>query len=261
MNKQYTKHQIVEAIKHWESVLKRMDESKNALLSELFVAFGSNNLLKPFNGRIDKKILDKCYNILNNFMFSSRLSKIPLIYESDVEIRKFLMQRNMKENEIPDLFFGTHSVLYDNDPKTIKWKDKLILHDDVILLNMNHITNKSLSFLIACLCHEMIHYYDRLFGEYCDFTKFTMITKIKKDKHNTMTFETMKEEANNIGIKVIQQIPKDKDAEILYKEGIELLFKKAQAEGLVLEEENQSKIDTSEITFFKNRPGCVINTF
>lgn len=50
-----------------------------------------------------------------------------------------------------------------------------------------------------------------------------------------MTFETMKEEANNIGIKVIQQIPKDKDAEILDKEGIELLFKKAQAEGLVLE--------------------------
>lgn len=40
----------------------------------------------------------------------------------------------MKEDEIPDLFFGTYSVLYDNDLKTIKWNDKLILHDDVILL-------------------------------------------------------------------------------------------------------------------------------
>ena len=50
-------------------------------------------------------------------------------------------------------------------------------------------------------------------------------------------------------IKVIQQVPQGKDAEILDKEGIEL-FKKAQAEGLVLERENQSKIDTSEITFF-----------
>jgi len=109
----------------------------------------------------------------------------------------------MKKDEIPDLFFGVHSVLYDNDLNTIKWTDKLILHDDVILLNMNHIHNKSLSFLIACLCHEMIHYYDRLFGEYCDFTKYTLITRIKKDKHNTMTFETMKEEANNLGIKVI----------------------------------------------------------
>lgn len=62
-------------------------------------------------------------------------------------------------------------------------------------------------------------------------------------------------------IKVIQQVPQSKDAEILDKEGIELLFKKAQAEGLVLERENQLKIDTSEITFFKNNQGCVINTF
>ena len=51
-------------------------------------------------------------------------------------------------------------------------------------------------------------------------------------------------------IKVIQQVPQGKEAEILDKEGIELLFKKAQAEGLVLEKENQLKIDTSEITFF-----------
>lgn len=107
----------------------------------------------------------------------------------------------------------------------------------------------------------MIHYYDRLFGEYCDFTKYTLITGINKDKHNTMTFETMKEEANNFGIKAIQQVPQDKNTEILDKEGIELLFKKAQAEGLVLERENQSKTDTSKITFFKNKPGCVINTF
>ena len=51
-------------------------------------------------------------------------------------------------------------------------------------------------------------------------------------------------------IKVIQQVPQGKDAEILDKEGIELLFKKAQDERLVLERENQLKIDTSEITFF-----------
>ena len=105
----------------------------------------------------------------------------------------------------------------------------------------------------------MIHYYDRLFGEYCDFTKYTLITGIKKDKHNTMTFETMKEEANNLGIKVIQQIPKDKDAEILDKEGI-LLFKKAQAEGLVLEDERlHNNIDG--ITVNKNGIGGSINTF
>ena len=260
MKHHYTKQQIVEAIKHWKSVLKMIDESKNALLNTLFAVFNTNDLLKPFNGRIDSKLLNECFIILNKHLFSSKLPKLPLIYESDNKIRAFLIDRETNPDNIPNIFFGVHSVICDND-QISNWSESLQLHNDVILLNSNYIDKKSLSFLIACLCHEMIHYYDRLFGEYCDFTKYTLMTGIKKDKHNTMTFETMKEEANNLGIKVIQQIPKDKDAEILDKEGIELLFKKAQAEGLVLEGENQTKIDTSEITFFKNRPGCVINTF
>ena len=64
---------------------------------------------------------------------------------------------------------------------------------------------------------------------------------------------TMKDKINNLRVKVIQQIPKDKDIEILDKEGIELLFKKAQAEGLVLEGENQLKTDTSEIKEHKGK--------
>lgn len=67
-------------------------------------------------------------------------------------------------------------------------------------------------------------------------------------------------EAINNGIKVIQQIPKNKDAEILNKEGIELLFKKAQTEGLVLENERlYNNIDG--ITVNKNGIGGSINTF
>ena len=57
-----------------------------------------------------------------------------------------------------------------------------------------------------------------------------------------------------------QQIPKDKDAEIFDKEGIELLFKKAQAEGLVLENERlHNNIDG--ITVNKNGIGGSINIF
>lgn len=132
------------------------------------------------------------------------------------------------------------------------------IQDEIIMLNKTYMSNCIFIFAVAVLCHEMIHYW--LFGEYCNFTKFTMITKIKKDKHNTMTFETMKEEANNLGIKVIQQISKDTDAEILDKEGIELLFKKAQAEGLVLEGERlHDNIDG--ITVNKNGIGGSINIF
>lgn len=68
-----------------------MDESKNALLSELFAAFNANDLLKPFNRRIDSKLLDDCYIILNKYLFSSKLPKLPLMYKSDTEIRNFLI--------------------------------------------------------------------------------------------------------------------------------------------------------------------------
>ena len=79
MNYNYTKHQIVEVIKHLESILKRMDESKNALLSKLFAAFNTNDLLKSFNRRIDSKLLDDCYIILNKYLFLSKLPKLPLM--------------------------------------------------------------------------------------------------------------------------------------------------------------------------------------
>ena len=79
--------------------------------------------------------------------------------------------------------------------------------------------------------------------------------------HNTMTFETMKSQAHDIGINVIQEIPEDKDAEILDKEGIELLFKKAKENGLVLEGEERLHGGASGIAFSKTGKGGSINTF
>ena len=42
MKKQYTKKQIVEVIKHWESILMRMDESKSPLLDACSKEFGED---------------------------------------------------------------------------------------------------------------------------------------------------------------------------------------------------------------------------
>ena len=46
MNHYYTKKQIVEAIKHWESALKRMDESKSSLLDEFAKTFREDIVFK-----------------------------------------------------------------------------------------------------------------------------------------------------------------------------------------------------------------------
>ena len=78
MNHHCTKHQIIEAIKYWESVLKRMDESKSYLLdaySKEFgedVVFNSNKMLFSLN---ESNIL-KLFSILDSFIFESKLKTL-----------------------------------------------------------------------------------------------------------------------------------------------------------------------------------------
>ena len=77
MKKQYTKKQIVEAIKHWKSILRRMDESKSPLLdacSKEFgedVVFDSNKMLFVLN----ESNISKLFSILDSFIFASKLKR------------------------------------------------------------------------------------------------------------------------------------------------------------------------------------------
>ena len=242
--------------------MKKINESENQLMQALSNAFGKDKLFsRNFKDRFNEDFFNKCYNIFNKYFFFSKLDKIPIFYKSDNYIRNFLIDRKANKNDIPDLFFGTHTILYDNDPKTLKMTDTLIIHDDIILLNMDHIENKSLVFAIACLCHEMIHYYDRLFGEYCTFTKFSIINNIRINTHNTPTFEDMKDKANELGINVIQEIPRNKNSKILDREAIELLFTKLQNGDMISEEENHFMVDnpnTIVTKFDDNAGGCII---
>lgn len=100
---QYSKQNIQKAIKHWQNILKQIDESKNLLLSALIKVFGSNDLVNT--ARININVLDNCFEIFNTYLFSSSLQKIPLQYESDSFIRKFLVQRKTNKCKIPKMFF------------------------------------------------------------------------------------------------------------------------------------------------------------
>lgn len=259
MNKQYTYNQIIKSIRYWKNVLSVLNETKNELLSKLFETFGIDCLCKSNQCNINNLVINKCFDILNTYIFSSKLVKIPIIYSNDTNIRKFLLNRKTDSNSIPKTFFGVYSVICDNDT-TLSWKTPLILRDDVILLNKNHIENKSITFLVSCLCHEMIHYYDKLYGEYCDFIKYNIITNIIKNLHNTLTFDNMKNQANNLGLSVIQDIPYEKTTDILDKEAINRLYQQAQNDGLI-NENLSSKQNIDGVSFFKDRPGFVINLF
>lgn len=141
-----------------------MNEAKDQLLQALSDEFEKDKLFnKTYKTVFNEDFFKRSYSILNEHFFSSRLSKIPIYYKSDTSIRNFLINRKTNKDDIPSLLFGAYAILYDNDPKSLKMTDNLMIHDDVILLNKDHIEDKSLIFAIACLYHEMIHYYDRLY--------------------------------------------------------------------------------------------------
>lgn len=77
MKKQYTKQQIVEAIKYWKSVIKRMDENQQILMSRLVKIFGED-LVKNQHVNLSQSQFDQLYKILNVFMFDNMLDDIPV---------------------------------------------------------------------------------------------------------------------------------------------------------------------------------------
>lgn len=83
---------------------------------------------------------------------------------------------------------------------------------------------------------------------------------IIKNLHNTLTFDNMKNQANNLGLSVIQDIPYEKTTDILDKEAINRLYQQAQNDGLI-NENLSSKQNIDGVSFFKDRPGFVINLF
>ena len=71
----------------------------------------------------------------------------------------------------------------------------------------------------------------------------------------------MKDKANELGINVIQEIPRNKTSKILDREAIELLFAKLQNGDMISEEENHFMTDNPNIIVTKfddNTGGCII---
>lgn len=71
---------------------------------------------------------------------------------------------------------------------------QFICYDDIIFINLDKLHDISFMMLISALCHEMIHYYDRMYGEYLDLFMFNLTHKnIVKDSHTTPTFKRKNE--------------------------------------------------------------------
>ena len=72
MEKRYSRKQIIEAIEHWQDVLKKMDKSKSPLLDACAKKFGEDVVFGNDNYKTilpSMKIIEDIYGIANKVLF------------------------------------------------------------------------------------------------------------------------------------------------------------------------------------------------
>lgn len=268
MKKTYTRHQIIKSIKHWKNVLKMIDESKSPLLDAFAEKFGEDVVFSNKKIHLTNNNVKTIFDIFNLYLFDNELNYNNILieclpYNAICNMAKTIYDKYKQHNDDeyippPESIYGMHYAIVIND--VITYDDPLIFADEeIIFLNMSKIDHKSFSLQAASLCHEMIHYYDRLFGEYKDKYKEYFISKIKPKMHSTPTFERKMKEANNNYIDVVKYIPQNQTSSQSDDKAVELALK-----ALKESENGMSCIidkNTAEVQLVGNRRYIVIQDF
>ena len=251
--KQYTKKQIIESIKYWQNILKRINESKSKLLDVFAQTFSSEVAFsrKPF--MLTNKSAMQIAKIINDILFDSMIVEFPEIKvvtygQYCKTIKTYEMKYcNKKENEIlysKNKFLGEFYTIIENDPNTLKWTDKLDYSFEVVFLNLDKLKYRSFIMNAASICHEMIHVYDRQFGDGEGLNKYCMLKKLTSNEYNklshmTETFVEKQKLAISNGLKVMTTM--DKKDKALDKDAIKLMLQALTPEEIQLVRESYAK--------------------
>lgn len=202
MKKQYTKKQIVEAIKYWQNVLKRMDESKSPLLDACIEKFGEDVVFddSKFLFKLNNDSMQKLFILLDQFVFMSKLKSLgdlKLFIGSPSQLNSTL--RAYAKDSIKDLkdYFAVYQPHYD-----LTLNNKMygvVLHKGAVFINIENHKSSTFSYAISCLCHEMIHVYDMYFGKLYAYLVWAInnhapVDVIDYNSHFTSVFKQKKSE-------------------------------------------------------------------
>ena len=190
---------ISKNIEYWSSLIG-LNESSSVLLDNLAKVFGSDVVFNIKKISITDELMEKLFDALNDYLFHGKLEMIPVKCISFQEASKVLTDRGSSPPS--EDFLGVHSVVLFNEDKVSR-ESKLDLRNDIILLNRSNVDNRSFVFVAATLCHEMIHLYDRFFGEYEKLVRFEVLSGIPTDPHADSTFKHFMNLANEENLNVI----------------------------------------------------------
>ena len=150
-----------------------MDESKSILLDAFADEFGTDIVFGRATFKVNDTKSEKMFSIFNSVLFENKLPVIPVkcmeyfkICETDSGIyNKYRQPEDEPYVNPPETIYGMHSDIILN--KIFKYDEPLrFAKEEVIYLNLSKLTGTSFPLIAATLCHEMIHSYDRHFGEY-----------------------------------------------------------------------------------------------
>ncbi len=193
---------IIENIRYWSSLVG-LNESSSILLDNLAKVFGRDIVFSIKNVSLDDSLLNALFDELNANLFQSKLIEIPIVSARSDVAKKIMADRG---SEIPpDDFLGVYSAMLFNDDKITR-DSEIEIGDDMILINRSNVDNRSFVFIAATLCHEMIHFYDRLFGEYAEEVRCEVLCGKPVDSHEDPTFRHFMKLANEEKLNVIKHM-------------------------------------------------------
>ena len=263
MKKQYSRYQIVEAIKHWTSILRMMDESKSLLLDACSREFGEDVVFDDsqmlFELTSDNIAL--VFKLLDKHMFNNKL----LLANS---LSLFIGSAQQLNNKILDYSNNTpidldqYIALYqpdkydyiDNNNRHIS-----TIRKDAIFVNNELHQYATFSLILQVLCHEMIHAYDMHFGGLFKYMMWALnagapIEIIDYNSHFTKVFKQMKNKFENETNVQMPITGDNKDFDTRCREAAENihLLREDDIEGMLITQEMIDKYSDSGFVQFGN---------
>ena len=257
INEQINNVKVSNAINEFINDLKTfINENYNAIIDALINQFGKDIVLSTkCDYTLSQSDLKKIFKILNQHLFRNSITYAPvLVWPTRKLIDK--LNYHIAESGITNEFitnanfYGVHSAIcediLDSNQNIISVK----IRDDYILMNGDKLIDCTFIFVVACICHEMIHLYDR--QVYKDYYKLALIqsqTGKSQEFHNTPIFKQKSFDANMNGIHVIDKINQNDSHENVNKQARYIL------KTVIGEHENSNDmiVQSDQRLFVKNK--------
>lgn len=204
-----------------------LEESQSATIKALAREFG-DNVVYLRSSSFDLETEDRMarlFKVLNHHLFEDKVDDIPLHYKTKDEMNKYLRGMSKDFEPIKEDVIGACTALFqfklgdelkdyikDLNGEKISKKNldevEVVFQSPQIMLNKEYLSEANFILCANSLCHEMIHRYDMLHGEFSDVVKIRDYSGIDIDSHTTFTFIEKKEQARKEHLKVKDQIDK-----------------------------------------------------